>query len=48
MEALDSCGPVTAAVMLHPQEFLAHPWSGLHVDFAGPLLGKLQLLLSAS
>ncbi|KAL5506357.1 hypothetical protein EMCRGX_G007979 [Ephydatia muelleri] len=31
--------------LLHPWEFPAHPWSRLHVDFAGPFLGKQFIVL---
>ena len=30
---------------LHPWEFPAKPWSRLHVDYAGPFLGKIFLLV---
>ena len=31
--------------LLHPWEFPARPWSRLHVDFAGPFLGKQFIVL---
>ena len=30
---------------LHPWEWPSHPWSRIHVDFAGPFLGKMYLVL---
>ena len=30
---------------LHPWEFPTRPWSRLHIDFAGPFLGKLFVVL---
>ena len=32
-------------VPLHPWEFPARPWSRLHIDFAGPFLGKMFVVL---
>ena len=38
-----SSSPPTAP--LHPWEWPAQPWSRLHLDFAGPFLGKMYLVL---
>ena len=38
-----SPSPPTAP--LHPWEWPAQPWSRLHLDFAGPFLGKMYLVL---
>ena len=32
-------------VPLHPWEWPEHPWSRIHVDYAGPFLGKWFLLM---
>ena len=32
-------------VSLHPWEFPSRPWSRLHIDFAGPFLGKMFIIL---
>ncbi|KAL5491846.1 hypothetical protein EMCRGX_G017211 [Ephydatia muelleri] len=32
-------------VLLHPWEFPSRPWSRVHVDFAGPFLGKQFIIL---
>ena len=29
----------------HPWEFPAGPWEGLHIDFAGPFMGKMFLIV---
>ena len=34
-----------AKVPLHPWEWLARPWQRLHLDFAGPFLDKMYLLV---
>ena len=39
-----SC-PSPPAAPLHPWEWPAHPWSHLHLDFAGPFLGHMFLVL---
>ena len=37
--------PSPPAAPLHPWEWPAHPWSRLHLDFAGPFLGHMFLVL---
>ena len=37
--------PSPAAAPLHPWEWPAQPWSRLHLDFAGPFLGHMFLVL---
>lgn len=32
-------------VLIHPWEWLARPWSRIHIDYAGPFLGKLFLVV---
>ena len=34
-----------AAAPLHPWEWPSQPWSRLHLDFAGPFLGKMFLII---
>ena len=34
-----------AKALLHPWEWPAQPWSRLHLDFAGPFLGHMYLVL---
>ena len=34
-----------AHVPLHPWEWPSHPWARLHVDYAGPFMGKMFLVL---
>ena len=34
-----------AAASLHPWEWPAHPWERLHIDYAGPFLGKMFLVV---
>ena len=34
-----------AAAPLHPWEWPSQPWSRLHLDFAGPFLGKMFLVI---
>ena len=38
-----SSSPATAP--LHPWEWPVQPWSRLHLDFAGPFLGRMYLVL---
>ena len=38
-------GKAPAVAPLHPWEWPARPWSRLHVDFAGPFMGKMFLVL---
>ena len=33
------------APLLHPWEWPAHPWQRIHVDFAGPFLGTMFLVV---
>ena len=46
-----SCGPcqqsqpLPAAASLHPWQWPTRPWSGLHIDYAGPLEGKMFLVV---
>ena len=37
--------PLPAVAPLHPWEFPKQPWSRLHIDYAGPFLGKMFLVL---
>ncbi len=37
--------PSPAPAPLHPWEWPSQPWSRLHLDFAGPFLGKMYLVL---
>ena len=30
---------------LHPWEWPGHPWSRVHIDYAGPFMGKMFLLI---
>ena len=42
--ACDTCQkncPTPVKAPLHPWEWPSHPWSRLHIDHAGPYLGKL-------
>jgi len=34
-----------AVASLHPWEWPAHPWERLHIDYAGPVLGKMFLVV---
>ena len=38
-------GKTPPVAPLHPWEFPTRPWSRLHIDFAGPFLGKLFVVL---
>ena len=38
-------GMVPAAAPLHPWEWSSTPWSRLHVDFAGPFMGQMFMVL---
>ena len=38
-------GPDPPPTVLHPQEWPNKPWSRVHLDYAGPFLGKMFLLL---
>ena len=40
----ESC-PSPAVAPLHPWEWPSHPWQRLHLDFAGPFLGHMYLVL---
>ena len=37
--------PSPPAAQLHPWEWPSEPWSRLHVDFAGPFMGHMYLIL---
>ncbi len=37
--------PAPPAAPLHPWEWPTQPWSRLHLDFAGPFLGRMYLVL---
>ena len=37
--------PMPAEAELHPWEYLSRPWSRLHMDFAGPFLGHMWLVI---
>ncbi len=48
VQKCDTCQmsrPSPAAAPLHPWEWPAQPWSRLHLDFAGPFLGHMFLVL---
>ena len=34
-----------AAAPMHPWEWPAQPWSRIHIDYAGPFLGKMFLIV---
>ena len=34
-----------AAAPMHPWEWPARPWSRIHIDYAGPFLGKMFLIV---
>ena len=34
-----------AKSLLHPWEYPSNPWSRLHIDYAGPYLGKMLLII---
>ena len=34
-----------AATFLHPWEWPGHPWECLHIDYAGPFMGKIFLMV---
>ena len=40
-----ACQPVPPAAPLHPWKWLTHAWSCLHLDYAGPIEGKMFLVL---
>ena len=37
--------PMPSSAPLHPWEFTTRPWSRLHVDYAGPIGGKMLLII---
>ena len=37
--------PLPAAAPLHPWKWPTRPWSRLHIDYAGPLDGKIFLVV---
>ena len=39
------CRPAPAVAPLHPWEWPSQPWSRLHLDFAGPFLGHMWLII---
>ena len=38
-------GPEPISTVLHPWEWPRQPWHRLHVDYAGPLYGKMYLII---
>lgn len=44
-EVCQSCKKAPAQAPLHPWEWPGSPWERLHVDYAGPFLGKMFLIL---
>ena len=40
-----ACQPVPPAAPLHLWKWPTHPWSRLHLDYAGPIKGKMFLVL---
>ena len=42
---LPNVSPSPPKAPVHPWEWLAQPWSRLHLDFAGPFLGHMYLIL---
>ena len=40
-----ACQPVPPAAPLHPWKWATHPWSRFHLDYAGPINGKMFLVL---
>ena len=34
-----------AAAPMHPWEWPARPWARIHIDYAGPFLGKIFLIM---
>ena len=45
VKACDACQRTTAQEHLHPWEFPSAPQERLHVDFAGPLMNKMYLIV---
>ena len=39
---------MTAKAPIHPLEKTAAPWMRIHIDFAGPFLGKMFLIIYGS
>ena len=37
--------PASSPAPLHPWQWPTHPWSRLHLDYAGPVAGKMLLLV---
>jgi hypothetical protein len=37
--------PTPAAAPLHPWEWPSQPWSRIHLDYAGPFMGKMFLVI---
>lgn len=44
-EACQQTRPVDRPVAIHPWEWPKRPWARLHIDYAGPLFGKMFLVL---
>eukprot|EP00731_Ephydatia_muelleri_P000822 Em0001g822a len=44
-QACQKHGKAPAVAPLHPWEWPARPWSRLHLDFAGPFLGKMFMVV---
>eukprot|EP00731_Ephydatia_muelleri_P015649 Em0009g73a len=44
-QACQEHGKAPAVAPLHPWEWPARPWSRLHLDFAGPFLGKMFMVV---
>ena len=40
----ESC-PLPPVVPLHPWQWPGQPWSRLHLDFAGPYIGQMFLII---
>ena len=45
MRACSDCQSSQPMAPLHPWEWPQRPWSRLHLDYAGPFLGKMFLVL---
>jgi hypothetical protein len=40
-----TCQQSPAPAPLHPWEFPSRPWNRLHIDYAGPVQGKMTLVI---
>ena len=38
-------GPSPLVAQLHSWKWLSQPWSRLHIDFAGPFIGHMYLII---